>query len=169
MSQPIISFRYSADSGYAENVIIYLDDMTEAQQNDDSGELWGTAVVDWSAGTNIHVDMGVYSPAEVVDMIHDVDGVVEDWLNVLASGTLYWDIQDFGQPNETVQEVLLTEIYGPFTSPDSALADYLDDNDMLGVPVHLSDYRGVIYERMADDMIANGEVIICPSAIFHNV
>lgn len=168
MSQPIISFRYAADSGYADNVVIYLDDMTEDQQNDDSGEVWGTMTVDWSAGTNVRVELAGYSPAEAADLVDNVDGVVEDWLNNMASGTLDWDIEDFNIPNEAVQDALLTEIDFMLTTPDRALADYLDDTDMLDVPEHLADYRGVIYERMADDMISNGEVIITNNALFHN-
>ena len=39
---------------------------------------------------------------------------------------------------------------------------------MLEVPEHLADYRGVIYDRLADDMIANGEVAIGDATIFHN-
>lgn len=169
MSQPIISFRYAADSGYADNVVIYLDDMTEEQQNDDSGEVWGTMIVDWSAGTTVRVDLAGYSPAEAADLVDNVDGVVEDWLDLMASGTLDWDIEDFNIPNEAVQEAVLTEIDFMLTTPEGALAAYLDDNNMLDVPEHLADYRGVIYERMADDMIAGGEAAIGDAAIFHNV
>ena len=168
MSQPIISFRYAADSGYDDTIVIYLDDMTEEQQNDDSGEVWGTMIVDWSYGTTIHVDLAGYSPAEATDLVDNVDGVVADWLDVMASGTLDWDIDDFNIPNEAVEDALLTEIDFMLTTPDRALAAYLDDSDMLEVPEHLADYRGVIYERMADDMIANGEVIITNTALFRN-
>ena len=168
MSQPIISFRYAADSGYADNVVIYLDDMTEEQQNDDSG-VWGTMIVDWSYGTNVRVDLAGYSPSEATDLVDNVDEVVADWLDLMASGTLDWDIEDFNIPNGTVEDALISEIDFMLTTPDRALADYLDDSDMLDVPEHLADYRGVIYERMADDMIANGEVAIGSSAIFHNV
>lgn len=166
MSQPIISFRYAADSGYADNVVIYLDDMTEEQQNDDSGEVWGTMIVDWSASTTVRVDLAGYSPSEAADLVDNVDGVVEDWLNVMASGILDWNIEDFNIPNESVREAVLTEIDFMLTTPERALADYLDDADMLDVPEHLADYRGVIYERMADDMIANGEVAITNNALF---
>lgn len=169
MSQPIISFRYAADSGYDDTVVVYLDDMTEEQQNDDSGEVWGTMIVDWSYGTNIRVDLAGYSPAEAADLVDNVDGVVADWLDLMASGTLDWDIEDFNIPNESVQDVLMTEIDFMLTTPERALAAYLDDADMLDVPGHLEDYRGVIYERMADDMIANGEASIGDVAIFHNV
>lgn len=169
MSQPIISFRYAADSGYADNVVIYLDDMTEEQQNDDSGEVWGTMIVDWSYGTTVRVELAGYSPAEAADLVDNVDGVVEDWLDIMAAGTLDWEIEDFNIPNEAVQDVILTEFDYMLTTPEDALAAYLDDVDMLDVPEHLADYRETIYERMAEGMIATGEVAIGDSAIFHNV
>lgn len=168
MSQPIISFRHSVDSGYDDTVVVYLDDMTEEQQNDDSGEVWGTMIVDWSASTNVRVDLAGYSPAEAADLVDNVDSVVEDWLDLMASGTLDWDIADFNIPNESVRDVLMTEIDFMLTTPERALATYLDDSDALEIPEHLADYRGVIYERMADDMIANGEAVIGDAAIFHN-
>ena len=168
MSQPIISFRYAADSGYADNVVIYLDDMTEEQQNDDSG-VWGTMIVDWSPGVNVRVDLAGYSPAEAEDLVDNVDGVVEDWLDHMAYGTLDWNIEDFNFPNEDVEDALISEIDSMPTTPWSVLASYLDDGDVLDVPEHLADYRGVIYERMADDMIASGEVTIGDVAIFRNV
>lgn len=169
MSQPIISFRHSVDSGYDDTIVVYLDDMTEEQQNDDSGEVWGTMIVDWSYGTTVRVELAGYSPAEAADLVDNVDGVVEDWLKVLASGTLDWEIEDFNVPNADVENALVSEIDYMLTTPDRALAAYLDDADMLDVPEHLDDYRGVIYDRMADDMIANGEVIITNNALFRNV
>ena len=169
MSQPIISFRYAYDSGYDDTIVIYLDDMTEDQQNDDSVGMWGTMVVDWSPSVNIHVDIAIYSPAEAADLVDNVDGVVEDWLDIMASGTLDWDIEDFNVPNEDVEDALITEIDFMLTTPGDALAAYLDDSDMLEVPEHLDAYRGVIYERMAHDMILNGEAAIGDAAIFHNV
>lgn len=169
MSQPIISFRHSVDSGYDDTIVIYLDDMTEEQQNDDSGEVWGTMIVDWSYGTTVRVELAGYSPAEAADLVDNVDGVVEDWLDLMISGTLDWDIEDFNFPNESVREAVLTEIDFMLTTPAGALADYLDESDMLDVPEHLADYRGVIYERMAVDMIASGEAAIGDAAIFHNV
>lgn len=169
MSQPTISFRYSAGSGYDDSVTVYLDDMTEEQQNDDSGEAWGTMIVNWSYGTTIRVDLAGYSPAEAAGMVDNVNGVVEDWLNYMASGSLDWDMQDFITPNEDVEDSMLVELHYPLMTEEEALAAYLDESDMLSVPEHLDRYRGVIYERMSDDMIANGEVIITNNVIFHNV
>ena len=168
MPQPIISFRYAADSGYADNVVIYLDDMTEDQQNDDSGEVWGTMIVDWSPSVNVRVDLAGYSPAEATDLVDDVDEVVKDWLDLMASGTLDWDIEDFNTPNESVQGVLLSEMDSMLTTPEDALAAYLDDADMLDVPEHLEAYRGVIYDSMANDMIYSCEVLIGQWSIFRN-